>query len=172
MRDDTTAFVGLDVHKDSIAIGVAEAGREAPRFLGTCGPQLQQLLKALAHVGAPERVHVAYEAGPCGYALARALIERGYRCEVIAVAKIPRRPGERVKTDRRDALTLASFLRSAELTAVRIPDARDEAIRDLSRTREDAVRARLKARQQLKALLLRQGHRYSGKSSWTSAHER
>jgi transposase len=172
MHNDITAFVGLDVHKDSIAIGVAETGREAPRFLGTCGPQRRELLKALAHVGPPERVQLAYEAGPCGYELARALIQHGYRCEVIAVAKIPRRPGERVKTDRRDALTLARFLRSGELTPVTIPDARDEAIRDLSRAREDAVRARLKARQQLKALLLRQGHRYTGKSSWTSAHER
>ena len=93
MDDDTTAFVGLDVHKDSIAVGLAEAGRAAPRFLGTCGPQLRQLLKALAHAGTPERVHVAYEAGPCGYTLARALIERGYRCEVIAVAKIPASAG-------------------------------------------------------------------------------
>ena len=172
MQDDTTAYIGLDVHKESIAIGVAEAGREVPRFAGTCGPQLGQLLKALNHVGPPERVHLAYEAGPCGYDLARALIGHGYRCEVIAVAKIPRRPGERVKTDRRDALTLARYLRSGELTAVTIPDARDEAVRDLSRAREDAVRARLKARQQLKALLLRHGHRYSGRTSWTAAHER
>jgi transposase len=85
---------------------------------------------------------------------------------------MPRRPGERIKTDRRDALTLARYLRSAELTPVVIPDERDEAIRDLSRTREDAVRARLKARQQLKAMLLRHGYRYTGKSSWTAAHER
>lgn len=172
MPDDSTAFIGLDVHKDSIAIGVADGGREAPRFLGTCGPQLRQLLKALATVGPPQGLQVAYEAGPCGYGLARALIGHGYRCEVIAVAKIPRRPGERVKTDRRDALSLARYLRSAELTAVSIPDARDEAIRDLSRSREDAVRVRLKARQQLKALLLRQGHRYTGKTSWTAAHQR
>lgn len=172
MQNDITAFVGLDVHKDSIAVAVADPGRAAPRFVGTTGPQLAQLLKALSHLGAPQTMLIAYEAGPCGYGLARHLIALGYRCEVIAVAKMPRKPGERIKTDRRDALTLARYLRSAELTAVVIPDERDEAIRDLSRAREDAVRARLKARQQLKAMLLRHGYRYTGKSSWTAAHER
>lgn len=172
MSDDITAFVGLDVHKESVAIGVAEAGRAAARFVGTTGPQLSEILKALSHVGRPEQTLVAYEAGPCGYGLARELAARGYRCDVIAVAKMPRRPGERIKTDRRDALTLARYLRAGELTPVAIPDVRDEAIRDLSRAREDAVRSRLKARQQLKAMLLRHGLRYSGKSSWTAAHER
>jgi transposase len=172
MSENITAFVGLDVHKESIAMAVAEPGRAAPRFVGTTGPELAQLLKALAHCGPPDQVLVAYEAGPCGYGLARQLITRGYRCEVIAVAKMPRRPAERIKTDRRDALTLARYLRSAELTAVIVPDERDEAIRDLSRAREDAVHARLKARQQLKAMLLRHGHRYTGKSSWTAAHAR
>ncbi len=87
------------------------------------------------------------------------------------MSKMPRRPGERVKTDRRDALSLASYLRSGELTPVTLPDARDEAIRDLSRAREDAVRARLKARQQLKAMLLRHGKSYTGKTSWGPTHE-
>jgi transposase len=91
---------------------------------------------------------------------------------VIAVAKMPRKPGERVKTDRRDALALARYLRAGELTPIAVPDPCDEALRDLSRAREDAVRARLKARQQLKAMLLRHGHRYTGKTSWTGAHER
>ncbi|HXQ30639.1 MAG TPA: IS110 family transposase [Steroidobacteraceae bacterium] len=172
MDNDITAFVGMDVHKGSIAVAVAEAGRTAPRFVGTTGPQLAELLKALSHLGEPQRMLIAYEAGPCGYGLARQLGARGYRCEVIAVAKTPRKPGERVKTDRRDALMLARYLRAAELTPVVIPDERDEAIRDLSRAREDAVRARLKARQQLKAMLLRHGHRYTGKTSWTAAHER
>jgi transposase len=172
MDNDITAFVGLDVHKGSIAVAVADCGRDAPRFIGTTGPQLAQLLKTLSHLGQPQQTLIAYEAGPCGYGLARQLCARGYRCQVIAVAKTPRKPGERVKTDRRDALMLARYLRAAELTPVVIPDARDEAIRDLSRAREDAVRARLKARQQLKAMLLRHGRRYAGKSSWTAAHER
>jgi transposase len=115
---------------------------------------------------------VVYEAGPCGYTLARELASQGYLCEVVAPAKIPRRPGDRVKTDRRDALQLASLARAGALVPVVVPDTRDEAVRDLSRARVDAVRARLKARQQLKALLLRHGRRYSGKTSWTAAHER
>jgi transposase len=113
-----------------------------------------------------------YEAGPCGYTLARQLRSHGYACEVIAPAKIARRPGDRIKTDRRDALLLARAARAGELVNVMIPDERDEALRDLVRARGDAVRARLKARQQLKALLLRHRHRYTGKSSWTLAHER
>lgn len=172
MSNDITAFVGLDVHKTSIAIGVATPGRGAPHFLGTTGPSIGELVKAVSHLGRPEELLLAYEAGPCGYALARELAARGYCCEVIAVAKIPRKPGERVKTDRRDALTLARYLRAGELTAVNVPDERDEAIRDLSRAREDAVGTRLKARQQLKAMLLRHGLKYGGKTSWSQAHER
>jgi len=172
MHDDITAFVGLDVHKDCIAIAVAAAGRSAPRFVGTCGPRLAELTKAISHLGEPAHTLLAYEAGPTGFALARQLGAAGWRCEVIAVSKVPVRPGNRIKTDRRDALTLAGFLRAGELTAVTVPDARDEAIRDLSRAREDAVRARLKARQQLKAMLLRHGRRYAGKTSWGPTHER
>lgn len=172
MSKPITSFAGLDVHKDSTAVGAAEVGREAPRFIGTVGPELSQLLKALKSVGKPETMLVVYEAGPCGYGLARQLRSRGYHCEVVAAGKIARRPNERLKTDRRDALTLARLARSGDLVTVMVPDERDEAIRDLSRAREDAVAARLKARQQLKALLLRHGHRYGGKSSWTLAHER
>ncbi|HYX74918.1 MAG TPA: IS110 family transposase [Steroidobacteraceae bacterium] len=172
MRHDITAFVGLDVHKEAIAIAVADPGRAPPRFLGTVRPALAPLEKALGHLGSPAQLGIVYEAGPCGYGLARRLLERGYRCEVVAPGKIPRRPGQRIKTDRRDALSLASFARSAELTPVLIPDERDEAMRDLARTREDAVRARLKARQQLKAMLLRHGHHYSGRIFWSAAHQR
>jgi transposase len=167
-----TSFVGLDVHYDSIALGVAPTGREPPHFVGTVAPQWAPLCKALSRLGKRESLQIVYEAGPCGYTLARQLRAHGYACEVIAPAKIARRPGDRIKTDRRDALLLARAARAGELVSVTIPDERDEALRDLSRAREDAVRARLKARQQLKALLLRQGRRYSGRSSWTAAHER
>lgn len=172
MHETITAFVGLDAHAQSTAIGVAEAGRAAARFIGTVGPKFAELSKALAKLGDPAQLLIVYEAGPCGFALVRELRAAGYRCEVVAPSKIPRRPGDRVKTDRRDALTLASLSRAGELRFVVVPDERDEAIRDLSRTRIDAVRARLKARQQLKALLLRHGRRYTGKTSWTAAHER
>jgi len=151
MKNLITSFVGLDVHKDSIAVGVAPAGRDAPHFVGTVAPQWSALSKALGRLGRPKELQIVYEAGPCGYTLARELRSHGYACEVVAPAKTAR---------------------AGELVSVMIPDERDEALRDLSRAREDAVRARLKARQQLKALLLRHGHRYTGKSSWTAAHER
>src|SRR5882672_24194 len=172
MSNVITSFVGLDVHRDSIAMGVAQTGREPPRFVGTVTPQWAPLSKALGRLGRRQELQIVYEAGPCGYTLARQLRAHGYACEVIAPAKIARRPGDRIKTDRRDALLLARAARAGELVSVTIPDERDEALRDLSRAREDAVRARLKARQQLKALLLRHVHRYTGKSSWTAAHER
>jgi transposase len=119
---------------------------EAPRFIGTVGPDLAQLLKALKSLGKPETMLVVYEAGPCGYVLARELRELGYQCEVVAPGKIARRPSERIKTDRRDALRLARLARSGDLVNVMVPDERNEALRDLSRAREDAVAARLKAR--------------------------
>lgn len=172
MSKPITSFIGLDVHKDSIAVAVAPAGREEPHFIGTVAPQYASLCKTLGRLGRREALQIVYEAGPCGYGLARQLRADGYACEVIAPSKLARRPGDRIKTDRRDALLLARSARTGELVSVTIPDARDEALRDLTRTREDAVRARLKARQQLKALLLRHGHRYTGKSSWTAAHER
>lgn len=172
MKKPITSLVGLDVHKDSIAMAVAEAGREEPRFVGMVSPLWAPVSKVLGRLGRREALQIVYEAGPCGYTLARQLRAHGYACEVIAPAKIARRPGDRIKTDRRDALVLARTARAGELISVTIPDERDEALRDQSRSREDAVRARLKARQQLKALLLRHGHRYSGRSSWTAAHER
>lgn len=146
MGDFITAFVGLDVHKDSIAMAVAEAGRDEPRFIGTLSPQGTALHKALAKLGKPATPMVVYEAGPSGYGLWRELQARGYRSEVIAPSKIARPSGDRVKTDRRDALMLARLARAGELVAVTVPDERDEALRDLSRARSDAVRARLKAR--------------------------
>ena len=171
MEKHSTEFVGLDVHKETTAIGRACDGRSLGRFVGTVGPSLTELLKSLKSIGRPEQLSIVYEAGPCGYGLVRELRSRGYACEVIAPSKIPRRSGDRIKTDRRDAVRLAELARAGELTNVLVPDERDEAIRDLSRAREDAVRARLAARHQLKAMLLRHGHRY-GRSSWTQAHER
>jgi transposase len=172
MDESITGFVRLDAHAELTAIGYAEAGRAAPQFVGTVGTKRAELTKALGKLGAPGSLLVVYEAGPCGYGLARELAVAGYRCEVMAPSQIPQQPGERVKTDRRDALKLASLARAGELVAVTIPDERDEAVRDLSRARIEAVRARLKARQQLKALLLRHDRRYSGKTSWSAAHER
>jgi transposase len=169
---DEITYVGLDAHAETSAIAVAQAGSAVPRFIGTVGAKFPELKKALGKLGKACELRIVYEAGPCGFAMVRQLREAGYACEVVAPSKIPRRPGDRVKTDRRDALTLAGLARAAQLTFVTVSDERDEAMRDLSRARVDAVRARLKARQQLKALLLRHDRRYTGKSSWTAAHER
>jgi transposase len=133
---------------------------------------VNKLVKQMAKLGRPEQLHLVYEAGPTGYGLQRALSARGYTCEVIAPSQIPRRPGERVKTDRRDCVQLAECSRAGQLRAVWIPDPADEAIRDLSRAREDAVNSRTQARQQLKAFLLRHDVRYAGKTAWSRAYYR
>jgi transposase len=173
MKETITSFVGLDVHKDSIAIAVAEAGRQAPRFVGTVVPSLPSLQSALRKISSASRTLVVYEAGPCGYGLARRLNAEGYRCEVVAPAHIARSPiDQRIKTDRRDALLLARESRAGNLVPVVMPDERDEALRDLSRSREDVLAARLRAHQQMKALLLRHGRTCPGRIAWSPAHER
>lgn len=172
MDEISKVHVGLDVHKDSISIGVAQPGREPGRLLSKVGHHLPKLLKQLDKLGTPAQLHVVYEAGPTGFGLARSLLAKGYSCEVIAPSKTPRRPGDRVKTDARDCIMLAEYSRGGALHAVWIPDASDEAIRDLSRAREDAVNARHQARLQLKSFLLRHDVRYAGKTSWGPAHYR
>ena len=167
MNEDTAIYVGFDVHKETVSISVAEAGRAPARFVGVVAHNVPKLLKTLSKLGGSERLHVVYEAGPTGYGLQRALAANGYVCEVIAPSQMPRRTGDRIKTDRRDSLRLAECSRAGELHPVWIPDEQHEAVRDLFRAREDAVRARMKVRQQLKGFLLRHGVRYPGKTSWT-----
>ena len=172
MDESTKFFVGLDTHKDSVALGACELGREGARFVGTISSDVPGVLRALRKYGPPQHVRVVYEAGPTGFGLYRALNEHGYRCEVIAPSLVPRRPGERIKTDRRDCCRLAELSRAGELKPIWVPDRAHEAIRNLWRAREDAVNLRLKTRQQLKAFLLRHDRRYPGKTSWTKMHER
>jgi transposase len=167
---NTTKFVGLDVHKDTIVIAVAESGRDAARVLGTVPYQWKALRKVLDKLGPPSAVHCCYEAGPTGYGLARALHAAGRSCDVIAPSLIPKKSGQRIKTDRRDAVKLAQNLRAGELVAVFIPDEKTEAIRDLERAREDAKKTERVARHQLSKFLLRNGRRYPGKTTWNDAH--
>ena len=172
MDEGIKFFVGLDVHKDSIAVAVAGAGREPARLVGSIGHDVGKLLKVLVRYGAPVQVQVVYEAGPTGYGLQRELARRGYHAQVIAPSLIPKRAGDRVKTDRRDGLRLAELSRAGELRAIWIPDPADEAIRDVARAREDAVNARTQVRQQLKGFLLRHDVRYASKTSWSKTYYR
>ena len=167
MKEPITSYVGLDIHKDSIAIAVAEAGRAAPRFIGTTTAELAQLCKALRRSADARHTLVVYEAGPCGYGwarhLRRARLALRDHCPARACARSPAE--QRIKNrSARWRLLLARESRAGNLVSVVMPDARDEAMRDLSRTREDAVAARLRARLQLKAMLLRHGRAYHGKS--------
>jgi transposase len=166
---ENVRFVGLDVHADTVAIAVAEPGRGEPVPLATIAHDVPTLLKRLRRLG---NVKCCYEAGPTGFGLHRALATAGIDCIVVAPSLVPVRAGDRVKTDRRDAVKLARFLRSGDLTEVHVPSPSTEAMRDLERARDDAKKAERVARHQLAKFLLRHGRRYEGKSSWTKAHGR
>lgn len=170
LGEDTT-FVGLDVHQATVAVAVAEPGRAGEvRFVGEFANEPAALDKLLVRLGrSGRRLRVAYEAGPCGYGIHRHLTGRGIDCVVVAPTLIPRRPGDRVKTDRRDAVALARLHRAGELTPVWVPDPEHEAMRDLVRARADMVDALRKARQRLGGFLLRHGRGYEGKR-WTARH--
>lgn len=164
-------YVGLDVHKATIAVAVADEGRGEVRGYGTIKNTPGAVAKLVKTLGPGERLVCCYEAGPCGYGLQRQLEGLGAACTVVAPSLIPTRPGDRVKTDRRDAEKLARLLRSGELTSVWVPDAEHEALRDLSRAREAARDARHRARQQLGKFLLRLGiEEPGGTQRWTQRY--
>ncbi len=170
---DRITYVGLDVHKEGIVVALATGGlrgevREYGRIANT-PTALDRLLRKLGGDGMSLRF--CYEAGPCGYGIQRQVSASGHECVVVAPSLIPRRAGDRVKTDRRDAASLAKLHRAGELTAVWVPDAGHEAMRDLVRARLDAVHSLRRARQQLAGFLLRHGCHY-GRPAWTKLHRR
>lgn len=172
MTDHSEAFVGFDTSKLRHAVAIAASGRTGEvRFLGeieNTEAATTKLVKKLA--SRHRRLTFCYEAGPTGYGLHRLIESLGHDCMVVAPSLIPKKPGERVKTNRRDAMVLAKLLRAGELTAVWVPDERHEAMRDLVRAREAAVDDLKSKRQQVLSLLLRLGLRYDGKRTWTRLH--
>jgi transposase len=172
MNEATTLrFVGLDVHRDSIAIAVAQRDGKPAESLATVPNDVAGLIQRLQRLGPVESLRCCYEAGPTGFGLARRLHTIGIACEVIAPSLVPVQPGARVKTDRRDARNLAHYLRSGDLTSIHVLDPITEAIRDLERARDDAKRAERSARQQLSKFLLRHERWFTGKSTWGPAHQ-
>jgi len=171
---DDSIFVGLDVHKATVSVAVAEGRRGGEvRHLGVVANRpdhIGKMVERLAKGG--RRLNFCYEAGPCGYGLHRQLTGLGHDCVVVAPSLIPMKAGDRVKTNRRDALMLAKLHRAGELSAVWVPDAAHEAMRDLVRARATAVRGLGKARQHLQGFLLRHGHIFAGKKGWTQAYRR
>lgn len=172
MDNDSAAYVALDTSKLRNAVAIAPASRDGEvRYLGeidNTAAATAKLVRKLARQHAA--VTFCYEAGPTGYGLYRQITALGHDCVVVAPSLIPQRPGDRVKTNRRDALSLARQLRAGDLSAVWVPDPHHEAVRDLTRAREAAVREQRVKRQQVTALLLRLGQAYPGKTSWGRSH--
>lgn len=168
-----TRFVGLNVHAQTIAVAVAEPGRDGEvRSVGTIPNTPEAVRKTIKKLGPLERLAICYEAGPCGYGLYWQLTQLGVKCEVVAPTLVPIRSGDRVKTDRRDAEKLARCYRSGDLTAVWVPDAEHEALRDLVRARESAKENQRRARQHVRHLLLRHGRQPPTKmTAWTGKYE-
>jgi len=172
MEHDSTLYVGLDVHKDSITVAYALGAGEVEVLgkIGVTKADIDRLCKRLQSKA--RHIRFVYEAGPCGYGLYRQLVQKGFDCMVCAPSLIPRKPGERVKTDRRDAVRLVRSLRAGDLSAVYVPSVEDEAFRDLARAWVSSKDDLKRARQRLKAFLLSHDVRYTGRADWGPAHRR
>jgi transposase len=174
MKEYSRIYVGMDTEKEKMTVAYAPEGRDSGvEYVGAVGTREKDVLGLIRRLKAKAEESVfVYEAGPCGYGLYRYIRSQGCECHVVAPSMTPRKPGERVKTNRRDAVKLARGMRSGDLTSIHVPSVEDEAIRDLCRSRDDAVRDVKVAKQRLKALLLRLGISYKGRESWSKAYRR
>lgn len=171
----TKLYIALDVHKNSIVVATAHADGSEPKSYGKWGGSNLCAERGLVKLRQKFEVDkadlsIVYEAGPTGFVLARRLLQLGYHCIIVGPSEVPSKAGDRVKTDKRDARKLARLHRAGELTGIHIPEACDEAVRDLCRARTDASQALARAKQQLGMFLLRNGFRYEGKTNWTQSH--
>lgn len=176
MENSNIVFIGMDTHKETTDVSYCLDGREhRPVHLGKINTRklaVQKLVKQLQSKHPKANLVFCYEAGPCGYWMYRLITKLGYECYVVAPSLIPKKPGERVKTDRRDSLNLARLLKQGDLQPIYVPEEQDEAIRDLSRAREAAMLDLKDAKYRLKALLLRNHVQYKGTSNWSYKHMR
>jgi len=176
MNKHSILFIGLDTHKEFNEVAYIEEHRGAqPVHLGRFSSSkvaVQKLVRQFESKYPGATLHFVYEAGPCGYWIYRLITSLGHCCYVVAPSLIPKKPGEKIKTDKRDALKLAKLLKSEDLTPIYVPEPEDEAVRDLSRTREVAMKDLKDAKYQLKALLLRNNINYKGTANWSQKHLR
>ena len=176
MNKHSILFIGLDTHKEFNEVAYIEEHRGAqPVHLGRISSSkvaVQKLVRQFESKYPGATLHFVYEAGPCGYWIYRLITSLGHCCYVVAPSLIPKKPGEKIKTDKRDALKLAKLLKSEDLTPIYVPEPEDEAVRDLSRAREVAMKDLKDAKYQLKALLLRNNINYRGTANWSQKHLR
>jgi transposase len=170
--EKSITFIGLDVHKDTIAVALAEGGREEVREYSKIANTTAALQRLAGKLARGHELGLCYEVGPCGYRIQRQVTALGDDCVVVAPSLVPRKPCERIKTDRRDAVKLAKSHRAGDLISVWVPDPAHQAIRDLVRLRTIAVRSLRRARQELSGFLLRQSCHYPGRTRWTKSHRR
>ncbi len=176
MKNDSILFIGMDTHKEFTEVAYSLDGRNNEVIhLGRIPSTKQGLLKLARQFQSKypnATLHFLYEAGPCGYWMYRLLSQQGHCCYLVAPSLIPKKPGKRVKTDKRDAMDLCQLLKNGDISPIYVPETEDEAMRDLSRARETAMKDLNDARYQLKALLLRNNIRYDGKANWSLKHLR